>query len=65
MWTAVRIRTLRERFGESQEQFCARLGVGAGALRHWEQGRGEPSGPVQILLSRLEQDLREAKLQPA
>lgn len=68
MWTAERIRELRNRYEEKQEEFCQRLGVGAGALRHWEQGRGEPSGSVRILLDRLEEDLRKGEkreLQPA
>lgn len=62
MWTADRIKALRQRYGEKQEEFCLRLGVGAGALRHWEQDRGEPNGSVQILLSRLEEDLKEGKI---
>jgi transcriptional regulator with XRE-family HTH domain len=57
MWTAERIKALRERYGEKQEEFCHRLGVGVGTLRHWEQGRGTPSGPAAILLGRIEEDI--------
>lgn len=58
MWTVEKIKALREKYRETQRQFARRLGVSVGAVRHWEQGKGEPSGPVAILLTRLEEDVR-------
>ena len=58
-WTPERIKQLRKLgYRQRQEDFCLLLGVGLGTLRHWEQGHGEPIGPAQILLDRLEEDLR-------
>lgn len=66
MWTPEKIKQLRKDYGERQEDFCQRLGVSLPALRHWEQGLGDPSGPARILLDRLAQDLREGRVkQPA
>lgn len=55
-WNAKRIRALRERYGESQPRFAARLRVHADTLRWWEHGRGSPSGPAEALLDRLQED---------
>lgn len=60
MWTAEKIRELRERYGETQDQFRQRIGVALGTLRFWEQGQGKPLGPAAKLLSRLEEDLLES-----
>ena len=57
MWTPERIKALRKRTGQGQTAFAARFRVSVDALRHWEQGRGFPSGPVEILLELLENDL--------
>ena len=54
-WTPQRIKELRAAYGESQYVFCHRLGVTPGALQYWEQGKGEPSRPVQIILEWLEE----------
>ncbi len=66
-WDSERIKKLRLKgFEESQEEFCKRLRVSIDGLRFWEQGRGDPSGPVEELLDRLEEDLREGRVkQPA
>lgn len=61
-WVPDKIRLLRAGYAESQEVFCRRLGVTVDAYRLWEQGRGQPSGPAQLLLSRLEEDLLEGKV---
>jgi DNA-binding transcriptional regulator YiaG len=55
-WTSAKIKALRARYGEKQEEFCLRLGVNMHTLRYWEQGRGTPLGSAQILLDRLEED---------
>jgi len=57
-WTPQRIKELRRAFGESQEQFCQRFRVSLGALRIWEQGQGEPSGPITVILDQLELELK-------
>lgn len=57
MWTAERIRKLRERFGETQEEFARRISVSVPTVKHWEQGKGKPIGPAQLLFDRLERDL--------
>jgi DNA-binding transcriptional regulator YiaG len=56
-WTAERIKTLREKYGESQGDFAKRLHVSVDSVRGWEQGRGDPSGTAQELLRRVEEDL--------
>ena len=58
------IRDLRKAYGEKQEEFCLRVGVSVGALRDWEQGRREPLLPIQLLLTRLKEDLAEGKVRP-
>ncbi len=68
IWTAERIKALRDEFGESREQFAERLSASKFTLRNWEQGQFEPSGRVQMLLDRLQDDLREGRVkikQPA
>lgn len=47
---AAQVRGLRERFGLSQTQFAALLGISAGTLRNWEQGRRAPEGAARVLL---------------
>lgn len=64
-WTPERIKNLRRRFGENQDEFCQHFRVSVDALRHWEQGRGAPSGPIEVILNRLEEDLRDGRFIPA
>ena len=40
---AARLRALREAAGLTQAQLATRVGRSVGAVRHWEQGRREPS----------------------
>ena len=58
-WTPDRIKALRRRYGEKQDEFCKRFRVSMGALRIWEQGQGEPSGPVTVILDELERQLED------
>jgi putative transcriptional regulator len=44
------IKQLRARFGLSQREFAALLGISPGTLRNWEQGRRTPEGPARVLL---------------
>lgn len=41
---------IRERYGLSQEQFAALLGISIRTLQNWEQGRRRPRGPARVLL---------------
>lgn len=59
VWTAKEIKALRNRYGETQDEFCARLASCVDALRSWEQDKVSPNGPVHLLLSRLEADLED------
>lgn len=61
-WTPTRIKALRERYGETQSEFCKRLRLSLPALKWWEQGRGSPNGPAELLLDRLDEDLRDGKV---
>lgn len=61
-WSASDIKALRKRYDESQGIFCRRLGVTADALQYWEQGRGAPSQPIELLLERLEEDIDSASI---
>ena len=49
------VRSLRERFGLSQDKFAHLVGISVGTLRNWEQGRRKPSGPAVALLRIAEQ----------
>lgn len=46
MGTADDIRAWRERLGLSQQQAADKLGIPAGTLRNWEQGRYKPLWPL-------------------
>jgi len=56
MWTAERIKALRDRYDETQDQFRHRFPVSLSALKQWETG-GEPSDMACTILDRLEEDL--------
>ena len=62
MWTPQRIKKLRDAFGQTQEQFSARLGMTKFGLRMWEQGQSVPSEMAQILLDRIEEDLAKGRV---
>ena len=64
MWTAEAIKELRNRYGESREQFAARLRISRGTLRDLEQSLRSPSGPAEIVLDRLQEDLLAGKPRP-
>lgn len=40
----------RAKLGLSQQHFAALLGVSAGTLQGWEQGRRKPNGAARVLL---------------
>jgi putative transcriptional regulator len=41
---------VRGRLGLSQSKFANILGISAGTLQNWEQGRRFPAGPAMVLL---------------
>ena len=44
------VKRIREGYKLSQKQFATMLGISAGTLRNWEQGRRAPEGPARVLL---------------
>ncbi len=44
------VAALRARFGASQSEFAALIGISARTLQEWEQGRRKPQGPARVLL---------------
>ncbi|MBU2166574.1 MAG: helix-turn-helix domain-containing protein [Alphaproteobacteria bacterium] len=50
--TPAYIRALRQRFGDSQEDFARRVGVSLRAVWSWEAGQSRPS---RMALDRLDQ----------
>lgn len=56
--TPAAIRALRQRFGESQEEFANRLGVSPKSVWNWEAGKSFPH--TRAVQDRLEQAMRHA-----
>jgi putative transcriptional regulator len=52
------VHAIRRKTGLSQEAFSSRIGVSAGTLRNWEQGRRAPDGPARVLLAMLARNPR-------
>lgn len=57
-WTPERIRALRKRYGQHQSEFAEHFRLRIGAIQNWEQGKGFPSGPAQVILDQLEEALQ-------
>ena len=51
LWAAT---PARQRTRLNQQQFAAKLGVGVGTVRNWEQGRTKPKGAAATLLKIIE-----------
>lgn len=49
-FSEVEVRSLRAKFGLTQDKFAAIMGISVGTLRNWEQGRRKPEGPARVLL---------------
>ena len=47
------VAAIRKKAGLSQSAFADSIGVPAGTVRNWEQGRRQPSGPAKVLLALL------------
>ncbi len=58
--TPAEIREVREKFGLTQKQMDARLGIGKGGVRDYERGKRAVPGPTALLLKLL-LTLRDAK----
>lgn len=54
----INVSAIRRKTGLSQQAFSARIGVSAGTLRNWEQGRRAPDGPARVLLAMLARNPR-------
>jgi putative transcriptional regulator len=44
------IKSIREKYDLSQDEFAALLGVSVRTLQNWEQGRRKPEGAARVLL---------------
>jgi putative transcriptional regulator len=44
------VTSIRERYGLSQSEFAALLGISVKTLQNWEQGRRTPHGAARVLL---------------
>lgn len=50
------IRDIRLKFGATQKQFAALVGINVETLRNWEKGRRHPHGPARALLRAIDAD---------
>ncbi len=50
---------LRRQFGESQEAFAKRLGVGPASIKRWELGKIQDERSNQLILEKTEPKIRE------
>ena len=44
------VKSIRLKYGLSQNKFAQLLGISPATLRNWEQGRRKPEGPARVLL---------------
>ncbi len=44
------VKSIRQKYGLSQNKFAQLLGISPATLRNWEQGRRIPEGPARVLL---------------
>ena len=49
-------KSVRERFGLSQDEFATRFGLEPSTVRNWEQGRNKPDPAAQVLLKIIENE---------
>lgn len=60
-WTKDLIKEVRERLGETQEEFATHFRVTVYAVRIWEQGQREPGGPATVILDQLLEYVKKRK----
>ncbi|WP_406664557.1 helix-turn-helix domain-containing protein [Gallaecimonas sp. GXIMD1310] len=56
IFSAARIKAIRAKTGLTQKAFAELINLNMGTLRHWEQGRRQPTGPAVAILQALEFD---------
>ncbi len=44
------VKSIRSKFGISQPEFAAMMGISVRTLENWEQGHRTPKGPARVLL---------------
>ncbi|NOX89394.1 MAG: helix-turn-helix domain-containing protein [Calditrichaeota bacterium] len=44
------VKSIRKKYGLTQNKFAQLLGISTATLRNWEQGRRRPEGPARVLL---------------
>jgi putative transcriptional regulator len=44
------VKSIRSKFGISQAEFAAMMGISVRTLENWEQGHRTPKGPARVLL---------------
>jgi transcriptional regulator with XRE-family HTH domain len=65
MWTAQKIRLLRQQGLMKEPSFAESLGVTVSVVRQWELGILHPSAPEEARLTELEQRVRGARVRLA
>ena len=60
-WTPDMIRQLRKTYGLTRKELGGLMGVTITTIYLWEMGQRKPSRTAEILLSRIEQELKEKK----
>ncbi len=58
MTKLVNVKKLRERLGQTQEEFAAIYRIPVGTLRDWEQRRKHPDAPARAYLQVIAQNPR-------
>lgn len=56
--TSEQIRALRKGFGETQEQFAKRLGVGIASVKRWEMGKIQDERSNQLILDKTKPEIK-------
>ncbi len=54
--TDIDMKAIGTRLNMTQEEFAARFGFSINTLRHWEQGRRVPEGPIRAYLLVIDRD---------
>ena len=55
-FSPIDVRLIRAKFGATQKQFAALVGINLETLRNWEKGRRRPHGPARALLRAIDAD---------
>jgi len=58
-WTPDAVRSLRQRYGETQAEFAEHFRTSVEAVRIWEQGKRSVSNMASVILDQLERALAE------